>query len=277
MLSFFSVLDTYSKKQLHRGCLPNLSHPMVPKAQKGGLYQATLPCALPAEVAAFLSVIVKCRSSRLMGPYRVPSGFSTAGSAMSSEGMTEFFLASVNSSWAFLHIEAWEKSQVQNIGSKPDQSWAGVRMKRSQTLRLSFQRCDVIHTVFAETSLVPESLCLSARQISYKVCPWYVTRIRETQQGTRCRRSGKYHWTLAMSWYEVCPQEMLKPELAVSLSSGFIWLSLGTTSRHTAFDLVKDEGVTAILLLLLLLSFVWTGPVEFLLIVLLWKLYSYIL
>lgn len=47
------------------------------------------------------------------------------------------------------------KSQVQNIGSKPDRSWAGVRMKRSQTLRLSFQRCDVVHAVFPETSLVP--------------------------------------------------------------------------------------------------------------------------
>ena len=34
MLSFFSVLGTYSKKQLHRRCLPNLSHPAGPQGRE---------------------------------------------------------------------------------------------------------------------------------------------------------------------------------------------------------------------------------------------------
>lgn len=116
MLSFFSVLDAYSKKQLHRRHLPNLFTPgWSPSLRWVGCTGPQPPCALPAEVAAFLSVIVKCRSSRLMGPYRVPSGFSTAGSAMSSEGMTEFFHSSVNSSWAFLHTEAWENLKFKTL------------------------------------------------------------------------------------------------------------------------------------------------------------------
>lgn len=45
--------------------------------------------------------------------------------------------------------------------------------------------------------------------------------------------------SLAMSCYVACPQKMLRPGFAVSLSSRFIWFSLGTTSPHTAFDLVK--------------------------------------
>lgn len=238
---------------------------MVPKAEKGGLYRATPPYALPAEVAAFLSVIVKCRSSRLMGPYRVPSGFSTAGSAMSSEGMTEFFHASVNSSWAFLHTEAWENLQFKTLVLNQIEVGLGLGWREATFLSAMWCRsCSLSRNFFS-----PKSFCLSVRQISCKRNPTENMVPREVE-----RTIGE---SLAMSWYEVCSQKMLGPGFSVSLSSRFIRFSLGTTSPHTAFDLVKDGGVTAILLLLLLLSFLWTGPVEFFLTILLWKLYSYIL
>lgn len=253
---------------------------MVPKAKKEGLHQATPPCPSPAEVAAFLVVIDECRSSRLTGLHRVPPGFSTAGSAVSSKGMTEFFQASVNILWAFLHTEAWRKylnfktlvlNQIEaGLGLGGREATLG-RSPFSSMMRLIMQSLPKLHSPQSDFWLFSEADFLQGVS---PVC--HKNKRSPTGNTEPGEEEGTIGGALAMSSYEQCPQMRLRLGFSVPLSSRFIWFSLGTTSPHTAIDLVKDRGVTAIFLLLLL-PFRWREPVGFLLTIPLWKLHSYIL
>lgn len=131
MLSFFSVLDAYSKKQLHRRRLPTLSHPDGPQGREGWVVpgHATLRSAgrggsIPqchCEVPFFTV------DGSLQGALRVLNCWVSNVFRRNDRVFPRFCQQLVG----ILSHRGLGKPPVQNIGSKPDRSWSGVRMKRS--------------------------------------------------------------------------------------------------------------------------------------------------